>query len=197
MDAGYTNQGAACDGFCFHTNVNGMWILKQCLEHWRSVNRPWGLEALILQAGFVPAIRGIIPVDAPPLLLDGDMPARINEQLRLASLPEIEDRAGNEPRFARLIFESLASRYAAALRSLEELLGRKLTRIHILGGGSRNQLLSQLTAQYIELPVENGEPESSTIGNFAVQLASSEAGGGPLDRAAVRKWAQLLCRRAC
>jgi rhamnulokinase len=197
MQAGFTNQGAASGGFCFHTNVNGMWILKQCLEHWRSVNRPWDLEALIQQAGLSPAIPGIIPVDAPPLLLDGDMPARINEQLQLASLPEIEDRAGNEPRFARLIFESLASRYAEALRSLEELLDRKLTRIHVLGGGSRNQLLSQLTAQSTGLPVENGEPESSTIGNFAVQLASSEAGGGPLDRAAVRKWAQLLCRRAC
>ncbi len=198
MEAGFTNQGAAGGGFCFHTNVNGMWILKQCLESWRISGRPWELQALIAQAAECDDFPGIVPVDAAPLLLDGDMPARLNEQLRLEGYKQIEDCAGNEPLFARTIFESLASRYASSLRSLEHMLGHKLKRIHILGGGSLNQLLTRLTAEHTGLPVETGNVESSTVGNFAVQLASSEARGGPLQADAVRRWAQQLCEdRQC
>jgi rhamnulokinase len=192
MDAGFTNQGAAGGGFCFHTNVNGMWILKQCLESWRREGRTYELQALIAQAAAVDKIPGIVPVDAPPLLLDGDMPARLNEQLRLAGYAEIADCAGHERIFARVIFESLASRYASALWSLEKMLGCRLNRIHILGGGSLNALLTRLTAEQTGLPVETGHVESSTVGNFAIQLASSEAQGGPLRRETVQRWARRL-----
>jgi rhamnulokinase len=192
MDAGFTNQGAAGGGFCFHTNVNGMWILKQCLESWRREGRAWELPALIAQAAAVNKIPGMVPVDAPSLLLDCDMPARLNEQLRLAGCAEIADCAGNEPVFARVIFESLASRYASALRSLEKMLGCRLKRIHILGGGSLNALLTRLTAEHTGLPVETGHVESSTVGNFAIQLASSEAQGRPPQREAVQHWARRL-----
>ena len=84
--------------------------------------------------------------------------------------------------FARVIFESLASRYESALRSLEHMLNDSIKRIHILGGGSLNQLLTRLTAERTGLPVETGNVESSTVGNFAVQMAASEAQGGPLRR---------------
>jgi rhamnulokinase len=193
MDASYTNQGAACDGFCFHTNVNGMWTLKQCLESWRKAGRLWELQTLIAQAAACDDFPGIVPVDAAPLLLDGDMPALLNEQLCLQGIEPVEDCAGNEPMFARIIFESLASRYASALRNLEHMLGSRLKRIHILGGGSLNQLLTRLTAERTGLPVETGNVESSTIGNFAVQLASAEAGGGAVKAEAVRRWAHLMC----
>jgi rhamnulokinase len=133
-------------------------------------------------------------VDAEPLLLDSDMPERINRELERHGSANIPDVAGNEPVFARVIFESLAARYASALESLEEMLGRKLERIHILGGASRNKLLTELTAQRTGLSVEIGEPESSTIGNLAVQLAASEADGRPIDPALVRKWAAVLCQ---
>ena len=194
LDAGFTNQGAAGGGFCFHTNVNGMWILKQCLDGWRSDGRSWELQALIEQASAADKFPGVIPVDAPSLMLDGSMPARLNEQLRLLGHAEIPDRAGNEPLFARTIFESLASRYATALQKLESILGARLKRIHILGGGSLNQLLTRLTADHTGLPVETGHVESSTIGNFAVQLASSEAEGRALRPDAARCWAQRLGR---
>ena len=133
-------------------------------------------------------------MDAEPLLLDSDMPERINHQLwrrRWATIPDI---AGNEPVFARVIFESLAERYATALTSLEKLLGRKLDRIHILGGASRNKLLTKLTEHRTGLPVETGQPESSTIGNFAIQLAAGESKSQPITPQSVRKWAALLCR---
>jgi rhamnulokinase len=192
MRAGFTNQGAAGGGFCFHTNVNGMWILKQCLESWRKAGRPWTIESLIAEAEHCGECPGIVPVDAPSLLLDDNMPVRLNEQLRAYGCATIEDCAGNEPAFARMIFESLAARYVAALSSLEQMLGEKLERIHILGGGALNQLLTQLTAQRTGLPVETGNVESSTVGNFAVQLASTEEPGKPLRAEDVRKWARRL-----
>jgi rhamnulokinase len=192
FDARYTNLGAATGELCFHTLVNGMWLLKQCMESWSADGRVWKIEDLIAQAASS-GFPGAINVDAEPLLLDSDMPERINHQLwrrRWATIPDVE---GNEPVFARVIFESLAARYASALESLEEMLGRKLERIHILGGASRNKLLTELTAQRTGVPVEIGEPESSTIGNFAVQLAASEADSQPISPDSVRKWAKVLC----
>jgi len=191
FDARYTNLGAATGELCFHTLVNGMWLLKQCMDSWSAEGRAWKIEDLITEAtssGF----PGIINVDAEPLLLDSDMPERINHQLWRRRWSTIPDIAGNEPVFARVIFESLAARYAIALQDLGQMLGRKLERIHILGGASRNKLLTELTATRTGLPVEIGHCESSTIGNFAVQLAASEAGGQPIRPEAVRKWAGLL-----
>jgi rhamnulokinase len=193
MDAGFTNQGAACGGFCFHTNVNGMWILKQCLESWRKAARPWDLTELIAQAAARNEFPGTVNVDAPSLMLDEDVPEKLNEELRAGGHLTIADRPGNEPLFARVIFESLAYRYATALRSLEQMLNSSIRRIHILGGGSLNQLLTRLTAERTGLPVETGNVESSTVGNFAVQMASAEARGGPLRTDSVRQWARQLC----
>ncbi|MGD0789769.1 MAG: FGGY-family carbohydrate kinase [Terracidiphilus sp.] len=193
LEARYTNLGAATGELCFHTLVNGMWLLKQCMEAWKADGRPWEIEELIAQAASS-SFPGIINVDAEPLLLDSDMPERINHQLWRRRWNTIPDVAGNEPVFARVIFESLAARYASALASLEQMLGRKLERIHILGGASRNKLLTELTAQRTGLPVETGQTESSTIGNLAVQLAASEADGGPLSSESVRKWAAVLCQ---
>jgi rhamnulokinase len=198
MDAGFTNQGAACDGFCFHTNVNGMWILKQCLETWRQAGRTWEFPELIAVAAARNDFPGTVNVDAAPLMLDGNMPARLNEQLRSNGHAAIDEVPGNDAMFARVIFESLAARYASALRSLEHMLNDSIRRIHILGGGSLNQLLTRLTAERTDLPVETGNVESSTVGNFAVQMASAEARGGPLHREAVRRWARELCEnREC
>jgi rhamnulokinase len=131
-------------------------------------------------------------VDAEPLLLDSDMPERINHQLWRRRWATIPDEPGNEPVFARVIFESLAARYAIALENLEKLLGRHLERIHILGGASRNKLLTELTAARTQRTVEIGHPESSTIGNFAVQLAVANSGGGRIEPEAIRKWSIRL-----
>ena len=189
--AGYTNQGAAGGGFCFHTNVNGMWILKQCMESWKQAGRAWDIGELIAQAEQCDC-PCIIPVDAAPLLLDGDMPQRLNLELNKLGCAAIEDRAGNEPRFVRLILESLAARYKAAVTSLEKMLDRPVERVHILGGGSQNHLLTRLTAEHTRLPVETGNVESSTIGNFAVQLAVSESPQEALTASALRHWARQL-----
>jgi rhamnulokinase len=193
FNARYTNLGAAGAGFCFHSLVNGMWLLKQCMGSWAAEGRVWDIEDLITQAA-QSSFPGIIDVDAEPLLLDSEMPERINHQLWLRRWATIPDIAGNEPVFARVIFESLADRYAIALSSLEKLLDRKLDRIHVLGGASRNKLLTELTEKRTNRPVEIGQPESSTIGNFAVQLAATES-SSQLSAESIRKWATVLCQR--
>ena len=194
MQAGFTNQGAAGGGFQFHTNVNGMWIVKQCIESWRKAGRTWTIEALVAEAERCRDFPGTVDVDAAPLLLDEAMPARLNEQLRARGYAAIEDCAGNEPLFARTIFESLAARYVTAIQSLEKLLGERLLRIHILGGGARNQLLTRLTAERTGLPVETGHTEGSTIGNFAVQLAAAESPDARVHAEDICRWARILER---
>ncbi|MGO8932715.1 MAG: FGGY-family carbohydrate kinase [Terracidiphilus sp.] len=141
---------------------------------------------------------GVLDMDAETLMLDTEMPRRINNELTRLGFDAIPDVAGNEPLFARTIFESLALRYASATANLEKMLGRKLERIHMIGGATRTQLLVELTEQRTSLKVEIGETESSTIGNLAVQLAASEAAGDRVTPAAVREWAKRLCQdRRC
>jgi rhamnulokinase len=193
FDAGYTNIGAAAGGLLFHSLINSMWVLKQCMDAWASAGRPWKIEDLIQKAAACNA-AGVLDMDAAPLMLDTDMPRRINGELRRLGFDEIPDLPGNEPIFARAIFESLARRYASATANLEKLLGRKLERIHMIGGATRNKLLVELTERYTSLKVEIGETESSTIGNLSIQLAASEAGGQRVTPPGVRKWAQVLCR---
>jgi rhamnulokinase len=134
-------------------------------------------------------------MDAETLMLDTEMPQRINKELARLGFEPIPDVAGNEPMFARVIFESLSVRYAAALASLGNMLGRRLTAIHMLGGANRNKLLVRLTEERTGLPVEIGETESTTIGSLAVQLASSDAAGQPISPEAVRERARQLCQK--
>lgn len=195
FDAGYTNLGAATGDLCFHSLINSMWLLKQSMEAWSAQGREWAIEALIERAADAKA-AGLLDMDAEPLMLDSNMPERINSELKQLGYAPIEDVAGNEPVFARTIFESLAARYAKALTDLETMLGRKLKRIHMLGGANRNKLLVKLTEERTGLPVEIGQTESSTIGSLAVQLAADEGNGDGADAAAVRRWAKRLCE-AC
>jgi rhamnulokinase len=194
FDAGYTNIGAATGELMFHSLINSMWVLKQCMDAWAADGRPWKIEDIVQKAGSCNA-TGVLDMDAEPLMLDSGMPQRINSELQRLGFNEIPDVAGNEPVFARTIFESLALRYAAAVANLEKMQGHKLERIHMIGGATRNKLLVDLTAKHTGVPVEVGETESSTVGNLAVQLASGETQGEQITAESVRKWAGRLCRR--
>jgi rhamnulokinase len=193
FDAGYTNIGAAAGRLLFHSLINSMWVLKQCMDAWTAAGRPWKIEDIVQKAAACRAGTGVLDMDAETLMLDTNMPQRINDELKRLGFDEIPDVGGNEPLFARTIFESLALRYASALANLEKMLGRRLERIHMIGGATRNKLLIELTERQTGLKVEIGETESSTVGNLAAQLAASESGGQPVAREAVRKWAKVLC----
>jgi rhamnulokinase len=190
FDAGYTNLGAATGDFLLHSLVNSMWVLKQCMDGWAAEGRGWKIEELIEKAAACET-SGTLNMDAEALLLDSKMPERINAELERGGHDTIADVSGNEPFLARLIFESLAQRYALSIGNLEQMLGRKMKFIHLLGGASRNKLLVELTEKHTGLPVHIGHAESTTIGNFAVQLAAAESDGGVVGPESIRKWARL------
>lgn len=188
--AGFTNLGAAGNQICFHKNVNGMWLLKQCMAQLCPSPEMWPLPELVAAAERLPASQHLLEVDDPDLLLYGQMASRMNAQLRRKGFELIEEDASAMPQFASLIFHSLAARYAEVLRNAAVISGKRLKRLSIVGGGSLNQLLNRLTAEATGLELVCGVAESSTIGNFALQLATLEGAGGSRERIAY--WAGVL-----
>jgi rhamnulokinase len=188
--AGFTNLGAPGGKICFHKNVNGMWLLQQTMNQLCGADNAWPMEKLIAAAADLRSPDGLIDVDHPDLLLQGLAASRINQQRHEAGLPAIDEQASAMPQFANIIFHSLALRYAEALREAEQVTGRKLKRLAVAGGGSLNQYLNRLTAEATGLEIFCGGVESSTIGNFAVQLATLE--GRPNSSARIAHWAHRL-----
>ncbi len=191
----FTSLAAAGGRFCFHRNVNGMWLLRQCLEAWGGGERRWEIAELLARAESVGAPDCMLDVDDPELWLAGAMPARINRQRSEGGLPALEEGPAGAPAMTSLILHSLAKRYAEMLGQIESHTGRQLRRLFVVGGGSQNALLNRLTAEATGLSVLRGAAESSTLGNFAVQLATiegarSEETGASAERVAA--WAGLL-----
>jgi rhamnulokinase len=179
--ADFTNLGAAGGGICFHKSVNGMWLLRQCLDHWEKADHTFSWSNLIADAERTALPDGLLDVDHPELMLPGDMPHRINErrvQAGLLPIPETGESAGI---FASLIFHSLAKRYAEVLSELASVTGKRFTTLQVVGGGAQNAFLNRLTAAATGLKVQAGHVESSTIGNFAIQMAAFERRGATSD----------------
>ena len=133
-------------------------------------------------------LRNLCPGD-PALLQPGDMPGRINGQPARRAAPPVSANPADAAVLARLIFRSLAAGYAATLADLADLTGRKLARLFVVGGGSRNELLNGLAARATELSVHRAAVESATVGNLAVQLAAGV--DGRVDASTVAGWARL------
>jgi rhamnulokinase len=173
-----------------------MWLLRQCIEHWRLQGQVWTVEQLIAACADFAAPDYLFDVDRPDLLLPGDMPARINAQLkRVGQTPIPEGLGMAAAQMANLIFHSLADRYAEVLQNAARITGKVLQRLYVVGGGSRNALLNRLTARATGLEVLTGSTESTTVGNFAIQLAAlqgdyTDAIG--VSASAVAKWAGVL-----
>jgi rhamnulokinase len=192
---GFTNLGAVGGRTLFHKSLNGMWLLKQCMDAWQAAGASLTVEELIAAAEREPAPAALVSVADPELSLIGSMPARINAQLRQHGHAPLDESPTAAPRLAVLLFHSLAAAYADALDQLRLHTGHSPEEIVFVGGGARNHLLCRLTAERTGLPVRRGAPESSTVGNFAVQLAALEAphGGDTLAFAdAVSTWAATL-----
>jgi len=193
----FTNQGGIGGAVYLLKNVNGMWMIKQCLDHWKSQGIEWDIAKLVEECHPVEAPPVLLDVDHPDLMLPGDMPARINEQLRSKGEP-LPEGPSHGPRYASLIFHSLAARYAQVLKNLAALTGKHFNRIYIVGGGSRNAYLNSLVERATGAKVIPSSTESSTLGNFAIQLASAEGwsaqtGANP---EAVARWAATLNQTA-
>jgi rhamnulokinase len=191
----FTNLGAVGDRICFHKNVNGMWLIRQCTGEWAARGQPWEIAALCAAAERVTCPEGLLDVDDPDLLLPERMPQRINAQRSRRGLTPLDEAPSNAPQFASLIFHSLAARYAKVLDRVAFHTGKRLKRLFIVGGANQNTFLNRLTQEATGLEVFRGSPESSTVGNFAVQLATLEGSRDPVTGAyaePVAAWAGLF-----
>ncbi len=191
----FTNLGGVGGRLLFQRNLNGMWLIKQCMDFWAATDREWEIEELVVAAENVVVPEGLLDIEDPELLKMGEMPSRINAQRRAAGLTELDEGSDGAPAMASLIFHSLAARYAMLFERMEELTGKTLERIFMVGGGSRNAFLRRLTSEASGKPVFAGSAESSTVGNFAVQLAALErrdADHGESFRESVAFFASLL-----
>ena len=168
---GFTNLAGAGGLTCFHVNVNGMWLLRQSMLEWEKAGREFEVAWLVAAAEKLPVPAAIFDVDEPELLLPGDMLHRINTSLERAGHAPLDQSPDAAAAFANVIFHSLAARYKVVLENISGHTGKDLKRVFIVGGGSRNQYLNRLIAERTGLEVHVGSAESSTIGNFAIQMA--------------------------
>jgi rhamnulokinase len=191
----FTNLGAVGGRICFHKNVNGMWLVRQCMDKWSADGRAWTAPELVAAAEKVAKPHGLLDVDDPDLLLAGRMPQRINAQRARKGLEPLDEAPAAAPIFASLIFHSLAARYAKVLDRVAHHSGKKLKRLFVVGGASQNAFLNRLTEEATGLEVFRGSPESSTVGNFAVQMAVLEGSRDMVTGAyaeQVSRWAGLF-----
>ncbi len=187
----YTNLAAAGGRTLFHKGLNGMWLLRQCTAHWEAeTGEVLDLAQLVEAAAVLPAPERLLDIDDPELLLHGDMPERLSRQIARRGGKPLAHTVDAAAQYASLIFHSLAARYTTVLAQIESMTGKHFRRIYVVGGGSRNWFLNQLVARSTGLEVLRGPAESSTLGNFAVQLALLEDGAARAK--AVARWARTL-----
>jgi rhamnulokinase len=191
----FTNLGGVGGKICFLKNVNGMWLLRQCMDEWEWRGNRWSLPDLLAHCASLPRPPALINVDDPQLMLPGNAIAKINAQIERLGQPGFGADGAAILSLANTVLHSMAARYAEVLSSIGALTGKKLKRLFIVGGGNQNTLLNHLTAQHTGLEIILGFTESATIGNFAVQMAALERGGNPstgVTAESVAKWAEQM-----
>ena len=163
-----TNEAGVADRIRFLKNVSGMWLLEESLRYWKSQGLTLTAADLSQEASQLPRAQ-IINTNDPRFAKPGAMPERIAEYCR-----ETNQKVPSTPsEFARCIFDSLSDAYAQSLRELEDAAGVKVKEINIIGGGSSNDLLNQLTADVTGLPVIAGPTEATVMGNLIIQMISA------------------------
>jgi len=181
-DLNFTNEGGVCGTVRLLKNISGLWLLQSCRRTWAATGRSIDYEALLAAAADDNlSFRSLVDPDHHAFLNPADMPAEIGKYCRqTAQKPPAEPAA-----FARTILESLALKYRVVLESLEELTGRRITQIRIVGGGSRNRLLNQFTADATGRTVIAGPVEATALGNITMQMLATGAVASLADARAV------------
>ncbi len=183
----FTNEGGVGGTFRLLKNVLGMWLVQACQDRWAMSGERFTDRDLVEMAAAAPPFGPLIDPhpNSPVFRTVGDMPARIQEFCARTGQSVPSDKGA----ILRCIFESLALKYRQVLEQLEEVLGYSIEVIHIVGGGSLNELLCQMTADATNRPVIAGPAEAAALGNVAVQAMAM----GHLDS---REEARALIRRS-
>ena len=187
--ANFTNEGGVDGRIRYLRNVMGLWLLQESLRTWELEGTPEDLGALLAAAGELPPGGPIVDPDDPSFLPPGDMPSRIVEACTRLDQPPPRTRVA----LVRCIVDSLAIAYGRAVRDAARLSGRAVEVVHLVGGGARNTLLCQLTADACGLPVLAGPVEATALGNVLVQARANGLVAGDLEalRALVRNTQEI------
>lgn len=177
MAANFTNEGGVDNRIRFLRNVGGLWLLQESVRTWAEQGNTLDLGDLLGAAAALPDGGPTFDVDAAALIPPGDMPSRINDIVRARG----ERPPATPIETTRCIIDSLAAGYASTLRRASQLAQKDIDTLHIVGGGSQNELLCQQTANRTGLPVVAGPVEATAIGNIAVQACTKGALPAGLD----------------
>jgi rhamnulokinase len=166
LRANFTNEGGFGGKTRLLKNVMGLWLLQECRRQWAREGYEYSYEELTRLAEDAPPAGPLVDPDHPTFLAPGDMPSRIR-----SFCEETGQGAPEEPAaVVRCVFESLALKYRHAVEQAENLAGRAIGTINVVGGGSQNSLLCQLTADATRRPVLAGPVEATALGNLMVQV---------------------------
>lgn len=169
MQADFTNESGVEGTVRLLRNEMGLWPLQESLRHWHREGTDDDLATLLRAAAAEPAGRSLVDTRSPALLTPGDLPARIRALCMDRGDPVPETQAA----VVRCILDSLARGHADAISCAVRLSGRSVDVVHMVGGGARNILLAQLTADAVGLPVVTGPYEATALGNLLVQARTA------------------------
>jgi rhamnulokinase len=164
--ATFSNEGGVFGTTRFLKNIAGMWLLQECKRAWDAAGKSAGYDKLADQAAASPPFVALIDPDAAEFQAPTNMPAAIAGFCRRTGQRAPE----NFGAFTRAIFESLALKYRWVKESLAQAAGRPVEKVYVVGGGCRNQLLNQFTADALNCAVVCGPVEATSMGNILMQL---------------------------
>jgi rhamnulokinase len=174
--ANFTNELGVDSRVRYLKNLSGLWLLSESLRHYAERGEDYELVPLLKAAAkLTPTQR--IDVNDPRFVAPGDMPIKISQQLLASDQKNFESVS----ELTAIILHSLAESYAENLLTLEQLTSKSYPIIHVIGGGSQNQLLNQLTANYTGREVLAGPVEATAIGNTLIQLRAAGLVEGSLE----------------
>ena len=167
--ANFTNEGGACGTVRFLKNIMGLWIIQESRRQWRREGKDYSFAQMEAWAKESTPFRSLIDVDDSDFATPGDMPEKIRAYCKRTAQP-VPESVGE---VVRCIYESLALKYRSVAERVMELMGRRARVIHVVGGGTKDRFLSQLTADACGIPVCAGPEEATAIGNLMMQLMAA------------------------
>ncbi len=164
-----TNEGGMDGTYRLLKNIMGLWLIQQCKRSLEASGKPFTYPQLEDMAGQAAPLRSLVDPNDPRFLSPADMPKAMQAFCRETKQPAPK----TEGELVRCANESLALKYRQVLAWLEELTGNRIEVIHIVGGGSKNKILNQFTADACQRPVLSGPVEATAMGNLLTQVRSS------------------------
>jgi sugar (pentulose or hexulose) kinase len=181
MHLNFSNEGGVAGTTRLLKNVMGLWLLQGCRRSWAQRNRAFTYAELMDAAAREPGFRHLIDPDDASFANPDDMTTAIDRFCSRTDQPTPLTPGA----YARTVFDSLALKYRLVIRDLQSVIERPIARIRVIGGGSRNALLNQLTADATRVPVVAGPVEATALGNVAVQMLATGAAGSLAEARAI------------